>query len=55
MLDAAASNTVGFLWRDKCVSLSQLNRLFGAKTAYLHLENYDLQDIFLSKTYSIHT
>jgi hypothetical protein len=28
VLDAADSNTVGFLWRDTCVSLSQLNSLF---------------------------
>jgi hypothetical protein len=53
VLDAAASKAVGFLWRYTCVSLSQLNRLFGAKTAYLHLENCDMQEVFLSKTNSI--
>jgi hypothetical protein len=56
VLDAVAStNTVGFLWRGICVSLSKLDWLFGAKTAYLHLENYDLQEGFLSKTNSILT
>jgi hypothetical protein len=26
MLDAAASNIVGFLWRDTCVSSTQVNK-----------------------------
>jgi hypothetical protein len=29
--------------------------IFGAKRGYLHLENYDLQDVFLSKINSIFT
>jgi hypothetical protein len=29
--DAAASNIDGFLWRDACVSSTQLNRPFGNK------------------------
>jgi hypothetical protein len=30
-------------------------RLFGANTSYLHLENYDFQEVFLSKTNSVLT
>jgi hypothetical protein len=31
VLDAAASNRDGFLWRDTCVTSAQLNRLFSTK------------------------
>jgi hypothetical protein len=42
MLDAAASNIDGFLWRDTCVSSSPVNGLTWNR-AFLHLENYDFQ------------
>jgi hypothetical protein len=50
VLDAAAFNIDGFLWRDTCVSSTKLNRPTGANTAYLHFEYYDLLEVFLSKT-----
>jgi hypothetical protein len=53
VLHVAASNIDDFLWRDTCVSSTQLYRLFRANTAYIHNENYDLQAVFLSKTNSI--
>jgi hypothetical protein len=51
-LDAPASNTDGCLWRDPCVSSSLVNRPFGTKRAYQHLEKHTLQEVFLSKTIS---
>jgi hypothetical protein len=53
VIHVAASNIDDFLWRDTCVSSTQLYRLFRANTAYIHNENYDLQAVFLSKTNSI--
>jgi hypothetical protein len=32
-----------------------MNRPIWSKRAYLHPENYDLQEVFLSKTNSVHT
>jgi hypothetical protein len=43
-LDAASSNIDGFLWRDTCVSSTRLNMPIGNKWAFVHLENYDLQE-----------
>jgi hypothetical protein len=51
---APASNTDGFLSRDTCVSSTQLNMPILNKMS-LHLENPDLQEVFLSKTNSILT
>jgi hypothetical protein len=42
VLDAPASNTISFLLRETDVSSTQLNSLFGAKCACLHLENSDV-------------
>jgi hypothetical protein len=53
VIHVAASNIDDFLWRDTCVSSTQLYSPFGANTAYLHNENYDLQAVFLSKINSI--
>jgi hypothetical protein len=50
VLDAAASIIDGFLWRDTCVSSTQLSRPFWNKRSFLHLGNCDLQEVFLSKT-----
>jgi hypothetical protein len=55
MQDAAYPNIDGFRWRDTSVSSTQLNRLFGTKGAYLHLEKPKFQEVFLLKTYSIFT
>jgi hypothetical protein len=55
VLDAATSNIDGFLWCDKCASLSQLSGLFGTKRAYVHSEKPKLQDVFLTKTKAVLT
>jgi hypothetical protein len=55
VLDAAASNIDVILWRDTCVSLTQMNRPIGANRVHLHLETLELQKIFLSKTNSAFT
>ena len=47
--DAAAATLEGFLWSGTCVSSTQLNRVNGVNTAYLHLETLLLQDVFLPK------
>jgi hypothetical protein len=47
VLDAAASNIHGFLWRDTCVSSTQIG-LFGANRPFLNLETPKLQEVFLS-------
>jgi hypothetical protein len=49
VLDPPASNIHGFLWRDIFLQISRIG-LFGTKRAFLHLENYDWQEDFLSKT-----
>jgi hypothetical protein len=49
VLSAASSNLDSFLWRDTCVSSTQLNRVHGVNTAYSHLETLLLQDVFLTK------
>jgi hypothetical protein len=55
VLDAAASNIDGFLSRDTCVSSTLLNRCIWYKEIYNHLEKPKLQEVFLSKMYSILT
>jgi hypothetical protein len=52
-LHAPVSNTDGFVLKDTCVSSSYWTGLFGTTRAFLHLENYDWQEEFLSKTMSI--
>jgi hypothetical protein len=52
VLDATASNIDGFLWTNTCVSSTQLIRPILVNRAYLHLENYDFEEVFLSKTNS---
>jgi hypothetical protein len=52
VLDAAASNTNGFLQDLHLFLHISWIGLFGTKWAFLHLENYDLQELFLSKTIS---
>jgi hypothetical protein len=47
VLYAAASNTEGFLWSDTSVFKLTLIGLFGANRAYFHVQNYDLQAVFL--------
>jgi hypothetical protein len=49
VLYAAAPNIDSFLWKDTCVSSTQLNWPFGTQTAYLHLETPKLQEVFLLK------
>jgi hypothetical protein len=49
VLDAAASNIDGFLWR-YIVSSTQQNRPIWRKQDYLNLETPNLQEVFLSKT-----
>jgi hypothetical protein len=56
VLQAAASNINSFLQRDTCLSLIQLKKLLLIATGgLLHLENCDLQEVFLSKTNTILT
>jgi hypothetical protein len=38
VLDAPASNTDGFRWRDACVSSTQMNRLIWLSTFKTHIE-----------------
>jgi hypothetical protein len=53
-LDVPASNVDVFLWRDTCVSSSQMCMgLFGTNTAYVHLDMVKLQDVFISKNHSV--
>jgi hypothetical protein len=53
--DAASSSIDDFLWRDTCVSSTQLNRSFWNKMILYPPWNFDLQEVFLSKTNSILT
>jgi hypothetical protein len=55
VLDAAASHIHGFLWRDTCVSSTQLNSPIWTNKPYLQLETHKLQRVFLSKTKSVFT
>jgi hypothetical protein len=55
ILDAATSNTDGFLSRGTCASTTQLNRPIGSTVSLSHLENSDMQEVCLSKTNSILT
>jgi hypothetical protein len=49
VIDAADSNIdVGFVELHVFLHLSLIG-LFGAKKGYLHLENYDFQEVFLSE------
>jgi hypothetical protein len=45
----------GFHWTDNFISSTYLIRPIWNSMRLLHLENYDLQEIFLSKTNSILT
>jgi hypothetical protein len=47
VLHALASNTDGFLLRDTCVFQLSGIGLFGTTWAILHLENYDLHEVFI--------
>jgi hypothetical protein len=47
VLHAVASNTDGFLLRATCVSSTQLDRPTWNNVALLHLENYDLHEVFI--------
>jgi hypothetical protein len=49
VLDAPASDTIGFLLRDICISSTQLKRLIWKIIAHLRLENPKLQVVFLEK------
>jgi hypothetical protein len=51
----ASSNIDGFLWRDTCVFQVRWMGLFVANRAYFHFGNYDLQEVFLTKTNSFLT
>jgi hypothetical protein len=51
-VDDPASNTDCFLWRDTCVSSTQLNRPIRTRRAYHHLEKSTWQEVFCSKTNS---
>jgi hypothetical protein len=50
MVDDAASNIDGFLWRNSCIFSTWLKCLVGANRAYLHLEIPKLQEVFSSNT-----
>jgi hypothetical protein len=48
-----SSNIDGFLWRDTCVSLTQLNRPIATTRTHRHTEKPKFQEVFFSKTNSI--
>jgi hypothetical protein len=52
VVDDPDSNTDGFLSRSTCVSQLCWIGLFRKKWEFFHLERYDLQEVFLSKTTS---
>jgi hypothetical protein len=47
VLNALHANTDGFFSRGTCVSSTQLDRPFGKTWALLHLESYDLHEVFI--------
>jgi hypothetical protein len=47
VLHALDSNTDSFLLRGTYVSSTQLDRPFGKTWTILHLENYDLHEVFI--------
>jgi hypothetical protein len=49
VLVAPPSDTNGFLSIDTYVKSTQLDKPIETKRAYLHIQNYDLQAVFLSK------
>jgi hypothetical protein len=51
----SSSNTGGFLWRDIYVSSTHLSSPIWNIWAFLHCENYDFQQVLLSKTNSVLT
>jgi hypothetical protein len=53
VLYGAASNRDGFLWRDTCVSSTQLNRPIRIKRPYPDLETTNLEEVLLKKANSI--
>jgi hypothetical protein len=55
VLNAPASNKGGSLWRDSFVYSTYLIGQFGTNSGIVHIENNDLQEVFLSKTNSILT
>jgi hypothetical protein len=55
MLDALSSNTDGVHWTDTCVPSRKLNRPIWNKISLHHIENSDLQEVFLRKTNSLLT
>jgi hypothetical protein len=55
MVDDAAPNVDGFLWRNSCIFSTRLKSLVGANRAYLHLEIPKLQEVFSSKSSLLHT
>jgi hypothetical protein len=55
VLDAAASNVDSFLWKEICVSSTQMNRPIWSKQSPSPPETPKLQEAFLSKTYLIQT
>jgi hypothetical protein len=50
VLGAPTSDTNDFVWRDACVSSTQVNRPFGTKRSHLHFEKPRVQEEILSKT-----
>jgi hypothetical protein len=45
VLDAKASNKAGCLWRDICISLTQLNRTVETNRPYHHFEKPMLEEV----------
>jgi Neuraminidase (sialidase) len=54
LVDAATSNMMVFFGKVRCSS-TQLKRSIWSKQSYLHLETPQLQDVFFSKSNSIHS
>jgi hypothetical protein len=49
VLDTLASNTLGFLLRDACVSSPWVNRPIWNKMSLFPIGKHELQEVFLSK------
>jgi hypothetical protein len=49
VLDAPASNTDGFVWRDTCVPSKKQKRPIWRNRAHLRLDPPNLQELFLEK------
>jgi hypothetical protein len=55
VVNVAASTMHGFIWKDRCVSSTQLNSSIWNKRTYVYSEFRKLQEVFLWKASSLLT